>query len=227
MIQKGDFIKITYTGRLENEKGDVFDTTDEEIAREHGIYHEDYTYGGEKIIVGAGHTLKGLDEEMVGKEVGYTGNVLIPPEKGFGEYDPKLIKSYNLSQFKQKPEVGMQVQIEGQYGTVHRVIGRRVQVDFNHPMAGKSLYYTYTIEEKIEDEVEKIKGLVQLYTKEILEVNIDNTTATIDIPLKIAYTPQWVMSKRNLAEEIIKYTNITQVVYTETFNENTIKISPY
>jgi FKBP-type peptidyl-prolyl cis-trans isomerase SlyD len=226
MIQKGDFIRITYTGRLGDENGDVFDTTDEQVARDNGIYNEDYTYGGEKIIVGAGHTLEGLDEEVVGKEVGYSGTVTIPPEKGFGVYDASLIKSYNISQFKQKPEVGTQVQIEGRYGVVHRVIGRRVQVDFNNPLAGKQLYYTYKIEEKIDDELEKTKGLVQLYTKEILDVKIENSIAIIDIPLKIAYTPQWVLSKRNLAEDIIKYTSVEEVVYTETYNRNTIKINP-
>jgi len=223
MIQKGDFIKLTYTGRIKDENGEIFDTTDEQIARDNDIYDDAYTYNEEIIIVGAGYALKGLEEDVIGKEVGYSGAVSIPPEKGFGEYDPELIKSYNVNQFKQKPEVGAMVQIDGKYGVVHRVIGRRVQVDFNNLLSGETLYYTYKIEEKIDDELEKIKRLIHLYTKETPEVNINNSTTTIDVPIKMSQIPQWFASKRKLAEEIIKYTTITEVRYTETYTESDIK----
>lgn len=223
MIQKGDFIKLTYTGRIKDENGEIFDTTDEQIARDNDIYDDAYTYNEEIIIVGAEYALKGLEEDVIGKEVGYSGAVSIPPEKGFGEYDPELIKSYNVNQFKQKPEVGAMVQIDGKYGAVHRVIGRRVQVDFNNLLSSETLYYTYKIEEKIDDELEKIKRLMHLYTKEAPEVNINNSTTTIDVPIKMSQIPQWFASKRKLAEEIIKYTTITEVRYTETYTESNIK----
>jgi len=223
MIQKGDFIKLTYTGRIKDENGEIFDTTDEQIARDNDIYDDAYTYNEEIIIVGAEYALKGLEEDVIGKEVGYSGAVSIPPEKGFGEYDPELIKSYNVNQFKQKPEVGAMVQIDGKYGAVHRVIGRRVQVDFNNLLSSETLYYTYKIEEKIDDELEKIKRLMHLYTKETPEVNINNSTTTIDVPIKMSQIPQWFASKRKLAEEIIKYTTITEVRYTETYTESNIK----
>jgi len=224
MIQDGDFIRLTYTGRIGDENDDVFDTTDEEVAKENDIFHEDYTYGGEKIIIGAGHALKGLEEEVIGKDVGHSGTVSLPPEKGFGEYDPSLMKSYGLSHFKQKPEVGMRVFVDGQYGTVRRLIGRRVQVDFNHPLAGKTLHYTYQIEEKIEDELEKVRGLTQLYTKEVLETHIDGKEVIISIPLQIAHTSTWIMSKQNLAEDIIKHTEINEVIFTERYNEGSITL---
>lgn len=223
MIQKGDFIKLTYTGQIKDENGEIFDTTDEQIARDNDIYDDAYSYNEEIIIVGAGYALEGLEEDVIGKEVGYSGAVSIPPEKGFGEYDPELIKSYNINQFKEKPEVGAMAQIDGKYGTVHRVIGRRVQVDFNNLLSNETLYYAYKIEEKIEDELEKIKRLMHLYTKETPEVDINNSTATMDVPIKISQMPQWTVSKRKLAEEIIKYTTITEVIYTETYTEDNIK----
>ncbi len=223
MIQKGDFIKLTYTGRIKDENGEIFDTTDEQIARDNDIYDDAYTYNEEIIIVGAEYALKGLEEDVIGKEVGYSGAVFIPPEKGFGEYDPELIKSYNINQFKQKPEVGAMVQIDEKYGAVHRVIGRRVQVDFNNLLSSETLYYTYKIEEKIDDELEKIKRLMHLYTKEAPEVSINNKTIIIDVPIKMSQMPQWFASKRKLAEEIIKYTTITEVRYTETYTESNIK----
>ncbi len=38
-IQKGDFIRLSFTGRLAD--GSVFDTTDEKVAKESGIYEEE------------------------------------------------------------------------------------------------------------------------------------------------------------------------------------------
>ena len=87
-IQKGDFIKLNYTGRFED--GRVFDTTDEELAKKEEIFNPRGLYGGDVVIVGAGHTIEGLDGDLEGKEAGYSGTVSIPPEKAFGPTDAKL-----------------------------------------------------------------------------------------------------------------------------------------
>ena len=63
-IEKGNFIKVSYTGKNEDR---IFDTTDEEIAKANDIYNEKGKYGGDIIIVGAGHTVEGLDEDLIGK----------------------------------------------------------------------------------------------------------------------------------------------------------------
>ena len=81
-VQKGDFIKLSYTGKLQN--GVVFDTTDANVARENGIYNEKASYGPETVIIGKGYVVAGLDEDIIGKEVGEKGHVEVPPEKGFG-----------------------------------------------------------------------------------------------------------------------------------------------
>ena len=56
-IEKGDFIKVSYTGKFDDEK--VFDTTDEELAKVNSIYNDRGMYGGDVVIVGAGHTIVG------------------------------------------------------------------------------------------------------------------------------------------------------------------------
>ncbi len=61
-IETGDFIRINYTGRLED--GTVFDTTYEEVAKEHGIYDENARYESYVIVVGKGHVVEGLDEDI-------------------------------------------------------------------------------------------------------------------------------------------------------------------
>nr|WP_240923427.1 peptidylprolyl isomerase [Thermococcus sp. 18S1] len=168
-VQKGDVIRLHYTGRVK-ETGEVFDTTYEEVAKEAGIYNENGIYGPVPIAVGAGHVLGGLDEQLEGLEVGKKYEIIVPPEKGFGKRDPKLIKTFTLGQFRRQgiyPFPGMPVEIETESGRklkgrVLTVSGGRVRVDFNHPYAGKHLIYEAEVVEKIEDPIEKVKALIEL-----------------------------------------------------------------
>ncbi len=168
-VQKGDVIRLNYTGKVK-ETGEIFDTTYEEVAKEAGIYSENAVYGPVPIAVGAGHVLKGLDEQLEGLEVGKKYEIIVPPEKGFGKRDPKLIKTFTLGQFRRSgiaPFPGMPVEIETESGRklkgrVMTVSGGRVRVDFNHPYAGKHLVYEVEVVEKIEDPIEKVKALIEL-----------------------------------------------------------------
>ncbi|MCL7410711.1 MAG: FKBP-type peptidyl-prolyl cis-trans isomerase [Methanosarcinaceae archaeon] len=216
-IEKGDFIKVSYTGRFEDEK--VFDTTNEDLAKKNDIFNDRGMYGGDVIIVGAGHTIVGLDEDFVGKEVGYSGSIEIPPEKGFGEHNPKLVESVSITKFKEHQAYeGLEVEINGQKGVVTKVIGRRVRVDMNHPLAGKPVIYEYTIEKLIEDKVEKIQGLLSLYTGlQDLDIDVSDSTATIITPASLTYNQRWLMSKGRIAAEIIENVGVEEVLYVEKY----------
>lgn len=218
-IEKGDFIKVSYTGKFDDEK--VFDTTDEELAKVNSIYNDRGMYGGDVVIVGAGHTIVGLDEDFVGKDVGYSGSVEIPPEKAFGEHNPKLVESVSITKFKDRQAYeGLEVEVNGQRGVVTKVIGRRVRVDMNHPLAGKTVIYEYNIEKLLDDEVEKIQGLFSLYTGlQDLDVEVSNGTATIITPAMLSYNQRWLMSKGRVATEIIENAGVEEVLYVEKYPE--------
>lgn len=217
VTEKGDFIKLSYTGKFDG--GKVFDTTDEELAKKEEIYNPRGMYGGDIVIVGAGHTIQGLDEELIGKEVGSSGTVVIPPEKAFGEHDPKLVETVSISKFKDRhAEVGMQIEVEGKRGVVSKVIGRRVRVDFNHPLAGKEITYDYTIEETIEDSMGKIQGLLTLYTgMPDLEIELEDKKARIIIPVALTFNQRWLMSKGRIASEVIENTDVEEIEYVEKY----------
>ncbi len=223
-IKKGDFIKIAYTGSLLG--GVVFDTTSEDVAKEHGIYQEGGRYGGDVIIVGAGHTVPGLEEDFIGKEVGYKGKVVVPPEKGFGDVNPELVKLIPINKFETKPSPGAKVTFQGISGTVKMVIGRKVKVDFNPPMAGRTITYEYEILERITDTKDKIKSLIHLYTGQDLEVKVDNGTARIEIPPYMAFNPKWLQIKNRVAFEIIKYTECKEVIFEEKISEDHFSQKP-
>lgn len=218
-IEKGDFIKVSYTGKFDDEK--IFDTTDEELAKTNDIYTDRGIYGGDVVIVGAGHTIVGLDEDFVGKDVGYSGTVEIPPEKGFGEHNLKLVESVSITKFKdRKVYEGLEVEVNGQRGVITKVIGRRVRVDMNHPLAGKTVIYEYNIEKLLDDEVEKIQGLFSLYTGlQDLDVEVSNGTATIITPAMLSYNQRWLMSKSRVATEIIENVGVEEVLYVEKYPE--------
>jgi FKBP-type peptidyl-prolyl cis-trans isomerase SlyD len=216
-IEKGDFIRVSYTGKTD--EGRVFDTTDEEVAKANNIYNENGRYGGDVIIVGAKHTVEGLDEVLAGKEVGDTGSVTVPPEKAFGIRNPELIESIPITRFKERPQLGMPVELDGRPGIVIKVIGRMTQVDFNRYLAGQTITYDYEIKEKIDDIEGKIKGLIGLYIGRELPVQINDSSAVIETAPELTYNQRWLMSKRQIAREILKNTDIKEIAYIEKYNQ--------
>lgn len=215
-IQKGDFIRLTYTGSCE---GSIFDSTDEETAKKEGIFRDEAVYGPVTICVGCGHVITGLDESLEGKEVGEEGTVEVPPEKGFGQRNDSDVRSYAISKFNEKPQQGMRVQIEGREGIVVNVVGKRAVVDFNHLYAGRELEYTYKIEGAVEKDGEKIKGLLSLYTgRDDFEVKMRKGVADVVLPAGIMYDKRWLLFRSRVIYDIFEYIDtITEVLLKESF----------
>jgi len=188
-IKNGDFIRLEFTGKIK-ETGDVFDTTNEEVATEAGILVENKDYGPIPIVVGGKHLVKAIDEGVIGMDVGGSKEIEVNPENGFGKRDPKLIQLIPMKEFKKQgmsPYVGMELTAEGQKGRVLTISGGRVKVDFNHELAGKTLEYSVIISEIIDDDEEKIKSMIQLHYAypnmdyDKTEINIDGDKVTIKL----------------------------------------------
>ena len=215
-IKDGDFIKLSYSGTV---NGNIFDTTDAEEAKSAGIHSPNALYGPVTICVGQKHVILGLDEDLVGKDVGFTGDIVVEPDKAFGDRDPKRIQSFPKNQFKEKPVRGMAVKMdEVGEGTVVDVIGSKVIVDFNAPLAGQTLSYHYTIEEQVTDPLEQLKGLVRLYAGRDMEISIDETKATITLPPGINYDRRWVLWRSRIIHEGFESIDgISEIILVETF----------
>lgn len=220
-IEKGDFIKIAYTGRFED--GQVFDTTSEELAKENGIFNPRGMYGGDVVIVGSGHTIRGLDEDFIGKEVGYTGKLDIPPEKAFGAHNPALVESISVTkvaaQLKDtRPYPGMEIEVDGRKGVVQKIIGRRLRVDFNHALSGRNVTYEYTIESKLEEPMEKAKGLMALYTgASNMDIELTSDLIRVIIPIEFSFNQRWLISKGRIAHELIENLGIPNLEFVEKY----------
>lgn len=162
MLKKNDFIEVQYTGKVK-ENDMIFDTTDEAIAKEQGFHNPKMKYGSLILCIGQGQALKGLDRQLEGKEVGQTYTIEVSAEEGFGKKDPKLVQLIPTNKFKSaniKPMPGLQINVDGQIGTIKTVSGGRCMVDFNHPLTSKDLVYDLKIIQKIEDKVKQVSTLV-------------------------------------------------------------------
>jgi FKBP-type peptidyl-prolyl cis-trans isomerase 2 len=226
-VKNGDFIRIDYT---ESVDGQVIASTDKDVATEKGIFSEEAQYGPHLIVVGAGQLVKGYEDDLIGKEIGYSGKVEIAPENAFGLRDAKNIEIIPINRFKEKkPVPGMRVGVENRVGTVTRVIGRKVSVDFNHPLADRTIVYEYRILENIEDQMEKLKALIETFAHMELEAEIEDDVAIITVPWELSYYKEWLMIRRGLADMIIQHLGLKEVDYVEKHTGEKVKaelISP-
>jgi len=214
-VEEGSFVRLSYTGRI-GEK--VFDTTEEAVAKEAGIHNPQAVYGPVLVRVGKRHVVVGLDDALVGKEAGDEGTVEVPPEKAFGPHDATRVESVSIAKFDRRPGIGTTVEVEDREGTVVNIVGRRVVVDFNHPLAGKTASYRFRVEEIVESRPEQIRGLIQLYTQRSMEVSLEDGVVTIRLPPAIMYDRRWLLWRSRVVQEIFEfYPDVNEIVLLESF----------
>ncbi len=212
-IKKGDFALINYVCKVE-ESGEIVDTTIEEVAKKTGLYKEGSKYEPLFIIVGEGWVPKGLDEGLIGLTVGKPTVIKVPPEKGYGERDPSKIKLIPLRKFKKEgvtPTPGMRIEIDNKPALIRAVGAGRVQVDFNHPLSGKTLIYEVSIEKILKEDVEKVKALISKHLSDVngekFKVTFAENSIEIEVPEGAFFTDGLQLAKRAIAFDILKYFN--------------------
>ena len=202
-IKKGDFVEVEYTGTLADEQL-IFDTTDEKLAKEHEIWDKQTVYGPITVCIGEGQLLKGLDQEMEGKDLEKEYTVKLSAENGFGKKDAKLIRMIPFGVFKKQqimPQPGMQVNVDGMVGVIKTAAGGRCLVDFNHPLSGKELVYTIKANKIITDDTAKIRSIMHLNFNMKSDREFKECTAKITTPVEIP-EPIQKMIEEQLKEKI-------------------------
>lgn len=130
-VQDGDTVSLNYTGRLKD--GQVFDTSEG---------REPLTFQ-----VGKGMVIPGFDDGVRGLEKGEAKTLEIPPEQGYGEHDPNLVREIGREQLDAPDlEAGQVLGLETEDGrrfqaTVRNLDEEKVELDFNHFLAGKTLVF--------------------------------------------------------------------------------------
>ena len=100
---------------------------------------------------GDGNLLPGFEQALLGLTAGDKTRVRIAPEQGFGMRNPNNLQRYAVTDFKDiELEPGLIINFSypsqgGLPGIVDSIDGDRVTIDFNHPLAGKMLYFDVEI----------------------------------------------------------------------------------
>ncbi|HJJ99443.1 MAG TPA: FKBP-type peptidyl-prolyl cis-trans isomerase [Methanocorpusculum sp.] len=216
-IENGNYIKLSYTGSV---NGVPFDTTDAEKAKKAGIFRENAMYSPVVVKVGAGHVLAGVDEDLVGKEIGQEYTVVVPAAKAFGEHKKDELKAVDKKALPQKVSILDHVTVEGRGGVVVNKVGSRYLVDFNHPLAGQKVTYVYKIEAMVEDPVERLAGTIRLFTGREMKVsNAHRNFVSVEVPPMMAmYNSNWMTTEYMITHEAFGlFPEIESVKFVETF----------
>lgn len=147
-VEKNDTVLVNYTGKFEN--GEIFDTSYEEKAKEAGIYVPGREYRPLEIKVGAAQVIRGFDNALLGMEVGEEKEIKIAPDDAYGDKRPELVQNLPRELFLQNnitPEEGMRLNTSQGIAEIVKVSGDDVTLDFNHPLAGKTICFEIKVED--------------------------------------------------------------------------------
>lgn len=148
MVEPGRVAVIHFTGRIaEGEAaGEVFDTTNVDVALEEGIYHDHRDYKPLHVRVGEGKILPGVDRALREMESGERRTVRLDPEEAFGERRDEHVADLPTDVLEADDrasiEPGEMVHADrGETGWILEVNEEddRAVVDFNHELAGTAI----------------------------------------------------------------------------------------
>ena len=132
-VKKGDKVKIDYEGRLED--GEVFDSS-----KKHNKPME--------IEVGSGQVIPGFEKALMGMKKGEEKEIKLKPSEAYGDHNPQLIQNVPRDRFPKEGNLkdGVMVLMSLPDGNqipakVVKVSKDSVKLDFNHPLAGKTLIF--------------------------------------------------------------------------------------
>ena len=225
-IKQSDFIIVDYTGKVK-ETGEVFDTTSEETAKERKLYKEGEIYEPKLVVVGEGWVLKAMDEILNTFKIGKNETVEIPPEKAFGQRDPEKVKLVPFRRLAARgitPKIGAQIEYDKKLAIIRTVGSGRVTLDFNPPLAGKTLVYEVNIKKKLMTDKEKISALVHrripAVDNEKFVFRIGKTYLNVNMPEEAFYVEGIQLAKRGIALDIQRFLpEITTVKFVEIFKK--------
>ena len=223
-IKKSDVLLVDYTGKVK-ETAEVFDTTSEEIAKEKKLYKEGEIYEPRLVVVGEGWVLKALDEALLTFKLKKKESVEITPENAFGNRDPEKVKLVHIKRLAARginPKLGAQIEYDKKLATVRTMGSGRVTLDFNPPLAGKTLVYDVTVKQKLKTAQEKISTLIHrrivAVETEKFVFKVGKANVTVNIPEEAFYVEGVQLAKRGIALDIQRFLpELTTVKFVEAF----------
>tara|TARA_B100001750_G_scaffold232533_1_gene231755 strand:- start:209 stop:958 length:750 start_codon:yes stop_codon:yes gene_type:complete len=164
-FNKGSLILVDYTAKVKD-TGEVFETTIEEEAKKHSFHETNVKYQPKLVAIGESWVVKGLDEAYEKASVGDKKTIEISPDKGFGERDTskvRMIPLRKLGEDAEKVSIGDTIEVDNKKGVVRFIGSGRVQIDYNHRFAGKTILYDVNVLKELKTDDEKASGILKRY----------------------------------------------------------------
>ena len=164
-FDKGSLILVDYTAKVKDTE-EIFDTTIEEDAKKHSIHEQNVKYQPKLVSIGevSYPVLKGLDEALAKTAVGDKLTVEVTPDKGFGERDSgkvRMIPIRKLGEDAEKVSVGDTIEVDNKRGIIRFIGSGRVQVDYNHRYAGKTILFDVNVIKSLDSPSDKVDGILK------------------------------------------------------------------
>ena len=225
-ITKGSLILIDYTAKVKD-SDEIFETTIEENAKKSNLYDPSIKYEPRLVSIGEGWVLKGLDEFLSTAKIGDNLNVDIPPDKAFGLREPNKVRMIPQRKFGDKADeikAGDVVDIDDRRGFVRFIGSGRVQVDFNHRLAGKTLSYNVNILKVLKTDEEKTSSLVKrrlLADSDKISISFNKSELTIILPEESFLIDGLQVIKKAISGDLFKFIpTIESIKFLEIYNKS-------
>ncbi len=224
-LEKGDLAYLDFDLFIVRPDGEeLFDTTREESAKDNDIFDEKKVYEEIPFIVGEKRFLPGLDEVLEGAEIGKDLSIVVPPEKGAGERNAKLVEMRSMREFsrmKVVPEVGKEVVIDNKPAYIAAVYAGRVRVDYNNPLAGFDVKYNYKVTKKAKDREDKIRGIIDMDygSSDEFGLTIADDTAEILLPDVCKYDEKWFIAKYKVISDLRGFADLKLIRFVEEYEK--------
>ena len=203
-MEDGAIIHVDYD-LYSGETGDLIETTREEIAKEHEMHQEGRNYSPMVCVVGTGNLIAGFEAALKDAKVGKEVEVEIAPADAYGEKDPAQVETISIDKLRRSVQdpnslyLGAPVTIGGRQGYLSYLAAGRARIDYNHPMAGKTLKYVFTVIKEVKNKEDKVMGLLESNTGHSgFDVSFKGDDLSIVLPQAMLFDTNAAMLKFRL-----------------------------
>tara|TARA_B100001971_G_C18138794_1_gene509176 strand:+ start:67 stop:825 length:759 start_codon:yes stop_codon:yes gene_type:complete len=228
-FSKGSLILVDYVAKVKD-TGKVFETTIEEEAKKHSLHDPNIKYQPKLISVGESWILKAVDEALEKTSVGDKKTIEVTPAKGFGERDPGKVRKIplrKLGEDAEKVSIGDTIEVDNKKGLVRFIGAGRVQIDYNHPFAGKTILYDINVSKELKSDDEKTTGVLKRWIPVKDEKILFKKTGNIldiTIPDEMFRADNLSTIKHLIQTEIFKFiSTVEKINFVETHVKKQVK----
>ncbi len=211
-LVKGSLILTDYTATVKD-TAEVFDTTK----------NKDTDAPKPKLVaVGEGWVLRGLDESLADMSPGEKKTIEVPPDKAFGARDPRKVRMIplrKLGEDAEKVSIGDTITIDKKEGVIRYIGSGRVQIDYNHRLAGKTIMYDLEVTKLLDSDDARSKAVVDNgfadYNVDVVSV-LTGDSLEVAIPKELFRAEGLQTAKHFVQRDVFRYAkSVKKVRYVE------------